>query len=108
MKSPAELKVFLRRRWEVAATREACLLGGADAWPIVASIGRPKPKIMASDLGAVKRHVDEWRGVNFGEVVWEVTSYRATLTPVEIPIYWNIRQPTEWVAACEDRAIRAE
>jgi len=108
MKSPAELKVFFRRRWEVAAKREACLLGGADAWPIVASIGRPKPKTMASDLGAVKRHVDEWRNVNIGEVVWEVTNFRATAGPVEMPLHWKIRQPTEWVAACDDRSIRVE
>lgn len=108
MKSPAELKVFFRRRWEAAAKREACLLGGADAWPIVASIGRPKPKILASDLSAVKRHVDEWRRVNIGEVVWEVINYRATLSPVEIPLYWNIRHPAEWVAACDDRSIRSE
>lgn len=108
MKSPAELKFFFRRQWEVAAKREVCFFGGADAWPIVASIGRPKPKIMASDLGAVKRHVDEWRRVNIGEVVWDVISYRSTLDPVEMPRYWNIRNPTEWVAACDDRSIRAE
>ncbi|HET6247550.1 MAG TPA: Wadjet anti-phage system protein JetD domain-containing protein [Tepidisphaeraceae bacterium] len=108
MKSPDELKIVFRRRWEAAAKREAYLLGGADAWPIVASIGRPKPKTMASDLGAVKRHVDEWRSVNIGEVVWEVTSFRAASAPVEMPLYWRIRQPTEWVAACDDRAIRAE
>ena len=108
MKSPPELKMFFRRRWHGAVMREACLLGGADAWPIVASIGRPKPKIMASDLGAVKRHIEEWRAIDIGEVVWEAISYRATLGPVEIPIYWSIRQPTEWVAACDDRSIRAE
>jgi hypothetical protein len=108
MKSPDELKVFFRRRWEAAAKREACLLGGADAWPIVASIGRPKPKTMASDLGAVKRHVDKWRDIKIGEVVWEVTNFRATSGPVEMPIYWKIRQPTEWVAVCDDRSIRAE
>lgn len=108
MKSPAELKVFFRRRWEAAAKRESYLLGGADAWPIVAPIGRPKPKTMASDLGAVKRHIDEWRSVNIGEVVWEVTSYRATSSPVEVPLFWKIRDPTEWVAACDDRSIRAE
>lgn len=108
MKSPAELKVFFRRRWEAAAKREACLLGGADAWPIVAPIGRPTPKTMASDLGAVKRHIDEWRRVNIGEVLWEDISYRATLTPVNVPVYWSIREATEWIAACEDRSIRAE
>lgn len=108
MKSPAELKVVFRRQWEAVAVREARLLGGADAWPIVAAIGRPKPKVMASDLDAIRHHVDEWRRLKIGEVVWEAVSYRATSNPVEMPLYWKLRKPTEWVAACEDRSMRAE
>lgn len=108
MKSPAELKVVLRRQWEVAAKRESRLLGGSDAWPVVVSIGQPKPKVMASDLDAVKCHVDQWRRVDIGEVVWKSITYRATANPVEMPLSWNLRQPTEWVAACDDRSVRRE
>ncbi|HEV7298063.1 MAG TPA: Wadjet anti-phage system protein JetD domain-containing protein [Tepidisphaeraceae bacterium] len=108
MKSPAELKASLRRQWSASAVREACLLGGADAWPIVTQIGRPKPKEVASDFDAVKRHVEEWRRVKIGEVIWGSTSYRATSGPVEIPLNWNIRQPSEWIAACDDRSVREE
>jgi hypothetical protein len=108
MKSPAELRIFLRRQWEAAAIREARLLGGSDAWPIVASIGRPKPKAVASDLDSVRRHVDDWRRVKIGEVVWAAVSYRAASNPVEMPLYWKLRQPAEWVAACADRSMREE
>ena len=103
MKSPSELKMVLRRQWEAAAKRESRLLGGSDAWPVIVSIGRPKPKTIASDLDAVKRHVNDWRRVDIGEVVWESICYRATAGPVEMPPYWKIRQPSEWVAACADR-----
>jgi hypothetical protein len=100
--------LVLRRQWESAAQREARLLGGSDAWPIVAPIGRPKPKVIASDLDSVKRHVEAWRRVTIGEVGWEMISYRATASPVEMPLYWKLRQPTEWVAACADRSMREE
>lgn len=108
MKSPAELKMFFRRRWEAATTREACLLGGADAWPLVASIGRPAASLVTSDLGAIKRHIEDWRSVNIGEVSWEAVQYRSTAGPIDVPVEWRIRNAAEWVAACGDRSIRAE
>lgn len=108
MKSPTELKAFFRRQWNTTATREACLLRAVDAWPLVAQIGRPKPKALACDLDAVKRHIDEWRRIKIGEVVWETVSYRATLEPVQIPVFWKVRQPAEWTAVCDDRSIRDE
>ncbi|HBN77161.1 MAG TPA: hypothetical protein DD473_15365 [Planctomycetaceae bacterium] len=108
MKSPTNLRMLLRRQWEVATTRESRLLGVSRAWPIVLSIGKPKPRVMAYDIDSVKRHVDEWRHVNIGEVIWESTSYRATANPVEMPVYWKLRQPTEWIAACSDHLISEE
>lgn len=108
MKSPAELKIVLRRQWESSAQREARLLGGTDAWPIVASIGRPQPKVIASDLNRVKRHLQAWRRITIGEIVWEAISYRATAAPVDMPLYWKLRWPTEWVAACAERSMREE
>lgn len=105
MKSPADLKLKLKRQWEVAAHREARLLGGENGWPIVVSIGQPSPQLMASDLDAVRRHVDLWRSVKVGEVEWEEIGYRATSAPVELPVRWKLRQPTEWIEACADRSI---
>ena len=50
MKSPAELKVVLRRQWEDAARREARLLSAKEAWPVIISIGRPSPKMLVPTL----------------------------------------------------------
>lgn len=108
MKSPTELALKLRRQWENAANRETRLIGGKNAWPVVVSIGSPAPRLMVSDLDAVKRHVDQWRRVKVGEVIWEAISYRATSSPVEMPVQWKLRRPTEWIDACADRSIRNE
>ena len=108
MKSPGELKIVFRRQWESAAKREARLLGGSQAWPVRLPIGRPKAKVIASDLNSVKRHVDQWRRIRIGEVVWEAISYRAAASPVDMPLYWKLRRPTEWVAACADHSMREE
>lgn len=108
MKSPSELAIKLRRQWNNATKRESRLIGGADAWPILESIGLPKPGLITSDIDAVKRHVDKWRSVRIGKVIWQDVSYRATDTPVSVPTQWQLHKPTEWISACADRVIRAE
>ena len=108
MKSPAELKAVLSQRWESPAKREAYLLGGSDLWPLVLSIGRPKPKVMRDELDAVKRHVESWRRVAIGEVVWKSIRYRSTATPVDVPVQWQLCHPSEWIAACADQAVLNE
>ncbi|QDT27852.1 hypothetical protein Enr10x_31870 [Gimesia panareensis] len=108
MKSPAELTLSLRRQWENADKRETRLLGGENAWPVIHSIGLPTSKEMFSDLDSVKRHVNEWRQVNVGEVIWEGVRYRATSGPVEMPVQWKLQQPTEWINACADQTIHNE
>ncbi len=108
MKSPVELKVALRRQWENATLREARLLGASGAWPTFLSIGRPSPRKLHSDLDGVKRHVEAWRQVKTGEVLWEQVQYRATSAPVAIPIHWKLNKPTEWIDAIGDSAVRHE
>ena len=108
MKSPTELKQRLRQQWEQTATRESRLLGGAETWPVAVSIGKPKPAEIRDDLDAVKRHVDAWRKVTTGEVTWEAIKYRATADPVEVPVQWKLRRPTDWVNACGDATMRGE
>jgi hypothetical protein len=56
----------------------------------------------------VKRHVDAWRKVPVGEVVWESVRYRAATSDVDIPTRWKLHRPTEWIVACADSAIRQE
>ncbi len=108
MKSPEELSQKLTRQWENADLREARLLGREIAWPVSLSIGRPTPRLIASDFDAVKRHVERWRRVRIGSVIWDATSYRAISEPVEMPACWELHEPSEWVAASNDRTVRAE
>ncbi len=108
MKSPFELKVVLRRQWEKSAWREARLLGFEAAWPVLVSIGRPSSKAVSLNLDAVKRHVMEWRQVLVGEVLWEPVRYRATTAPVDVPVHWKLRRPSEWIEACADVVMRQE
>jgi len=108
MKSPAELQRRLCRQWHAAALREARLLNANDAWPLVVSIGRPSARRLQSDIDSVKRHIETWRRVRVGEVVWENVPYRATADPVSVPVAWKLSKPSEWVAACGDRVVRQE
>ena len=108
MKSPVELKSRLRRQWDNANTRESRLLRPDESWPVVLSIGKPKPREMQDDLDAVKRHVESWRAVGIGEVVWEPIQYQAAADPVELPTQWIIRRPTEWIAVVADRMVGVE
>lgn len=108
MKSPAEIAVKFRRQWNNANKRESRLLGGVDAWPVCESIGLPKPRVLASDLDSVRRHVDQWRMVQTGEVIWQQVSYRATAEPVSVPALWQLNKPSQWITACADKTISTE
>lgn len=108
MKSPDELRAVLRRQWEDAGHREQRLLGHDDAWPIGLSIGKPSPTSIASQLGRVKEHIESWRAVDVGEVIWEPKRYRAAGDEVTIPVRWEIGKPSEWLRACGDAVMRDE
>ena len=43
-----------------------------------------------------------------GDVVWEPRRYRSTADAVELPRAWQLRTPSEWVAAMQDTAISRE
>lgn len=107
MKSPADVKRILRRQWESTDTRASRLLGD-DAWPIEIAIGVPSPEAIVSRLDDVKGHVQRWRSVGVGEVMWSQHSYRATADPIALPVRWRLDRPTAWIAACDDRQISLE
>jgi hypothetical protein len=108
MKSPAELKLILRRQWQNPNLRESRLLGAASAWPLQFSIGRPSPRKILSSLDEVKRHVDAWRKVKIGNVIWEEIRYRAASDPIEVPVSWKLDKPTDWIEAMNGASFRAE
>ena len=108
MKTPADLQLVLRRQWEKPAVREARLLHGASAWPIVISIGRPSARTLRHSLDQVRHHIQSWRQVRIGRVAWEPIQYRATASPVDIPVAWKLDRPSEWIDAAGDSSVRQE
>lgn len=108
MKSPEDCRRVLAKQWESPTFREDRLLGGQDAWPIRISIGRPSSKLLASELDTVKRHVEAWRKVTVGNVLWKKVRYRVTGSEVEVPAYWQLSKPTEWIDAIRDKQPRSE
>ena len=108
MRSPSELKSKLRRHWEHAGLRESRLLGFAGAWPWTLSIGKPNSRRIRDQLDDVKRHLERWRQVHVGKVLWEQVVYRHASQPVGIPVAWQLDKPSEWIEAIGDPRIRAE
>ncbi len=107
MKSPDDAKRILRRQWESTDTRASRLLGDG-AWPVEIAIGVPSPELILSRLDDVKRHIQCWRSVRVGEVLWMQRSYRATADSIDLPAHWRLDRPTDWIAACDDRQISLE
>ncbi|MGB7326882.1 MAG: DUF3322 domain-containing protein, partial [Rubripirellula sp.] len=108
MKSPSQIRVVARRQWENATLRESRLLGRGSAWPLRFSIGRPSPRKIKTALDDVKQHIEAWRQVRIGEVVWESVQYRAAATPVDIPVTWQFSKPSEWIEATGEYSVRQE
>src|SRR5205085_11107838 len=76
--------------------------------PVTLSIGLPSSSLLRSSLDAVKRHVDAWKRVKVGNVVWTTVQYRSVDAAVEMPQFWTLSRPSEWVDACNDPAVRYE
>jgi hypothetical protein len=108
MKSPADLRMLLRRQWYSSARREARLLAAVGAWPIELSIGRSSARQLLNDLDGVKQHIQRWRQISTGQVIWQNLRYKQAAAPIEIPIYWRIARPSDWIEAAADLAIKRE
>lgn len=108
MKSPADLRRVLSRQWHNADRRVSRLLAGGEAWPIDISIGLPSANDLVSRLDEVKQHVEQWRAVSIGEVLWSERSYRAAATAIRLPTHWRMECPGEWARACGDRQVASE
>ena len=108
MRSIEELRQVLRRQWDNSRKRELRLFGGENAWPILLSIGRPSPRLVRSQFDSVKRHIESWRRVSHGQVIWQDIRYRDTASSIPIPMYWRLDKPTEWEAACADKVVSHE
>lgn len=107
MKPPADIAARLARQWHQASLRVERLLSG-DSWPLEFSIGKPTGAEFATQTALVEAHVQRWRQVEIGEVVWEPVKYRAGADAVLMPIRWRIHTPSQWAAAAADAAVQKE
>ena len=104
MKSPAELSQRWARQWEVADNREQRLLL-AEVWPVSLPIGKPTPAQFTRQTDLIREHLQRWRAVTIGRVIWETVAFRSGSEPMEVPVKWVLSNPSEWVAACGDPLI---
>lgn len=107
MKSPKELSTKLARQWQISQTREQRLLSPGE-WPLRVSIGRPSPREMSESIESVRSHLERWRNVKAGKVVWGNISYRSTSDAVEVPLVWELSKPSEWIEATGSKEIKDE
>ncbi|CNC47661.1 Wadjet anti-phage system protein JetD domain-containing protein [Yersinia similis] len=107
MKSPIDIGKQLARQWHQSKVRSERLLTPG-CWPLQLPIGKPSAKIFTANTQVVQRHVEVWRQVSIGLVEWESVSYRASLTPVSIPVRWCLRTPSEWINAASNLQVSQE
>lgn len=107
MFSPDELRKKLTRQWENAKLRAERLLS-PDNWPLCLSIGKPSATIFAEQTQYVLQHVQLWRQVRVGRVDWEDVNYRASDTPISMPLRWILNGPSDWINAAADPVVSRE
>ena len=110
MKSPSALSQTLARQWQQADTR-CQRLQQAECWPLQLQIGKPPASLLTSDPQAVRQHVEAWRKITaagIGQVDWQPVAYRTLSEPIQLPLRWQLDNPSQWIAATADAAIRAE
>ena len=56
----------------------------------------------------MREHIQRWRKVAQGEVVWQLVNYRSTAEAVQLPVNWILHSAKEWIDAMADEAIRQE
>ncbi|WP_092825451.1 Wadjet anti-phage system protein JetD domain-containing protein [Vreelandella subterranea] len=107
MKTPSDIAGRLAKQWQQPFWRVDRLLS-ADSWPLVLTIGKPTGRQFAEQTGLVQAHVQRWRQVAVGEVVWDKVRFRAAAEPVSLPVQWVLHQPSEWAAATDDAQVQQE
>ncbi|WGL15816.1 DUF2220 family protein [Microbulbifer bruguierae] len=107
MKSPGDIAERLARQWQQAPLRVERLLN-RERWPLDIAIGKPSGADFSSNTAQVQAHVQRWRAVTNGEVLWAPVKYRAGAEAVSLPHTWRIRTPSEWVDASESAEIQEE
>lgn len=107
MKSPSEIAARLAKQWQQAFWRVERLLS-SESWPLVIPIGKPSGRQFADQTGLVQAHVQRWRQITVGEVVFQDINFRAAAEPVSLPVQWVLHTPSEWAAATADGEVQQE
>ncbi|MAP34669.1 MAG: hypothetical protein CME75_02515 [Halomonas sp.] len=107
MKSPSEIAARLAKQWQQTDRRVERLLS-PESWPLVIPIGKPNGRQFADQTGQVQAHVQRWRQVTIGEVVFQDINFRAAAEPVSLPVQWVLHTPSEWAAATADGEVQQE
>lgn len=107
MKSPTDLALKLARQWQNADIREQRLLH-PDSWPLRIPIGKPSARVISEDLERVRKHLNQWRNVTVGRVDWSPKKFRSAREDVQIPEFWILSSPTEWINAANNNEVRGE
>jgi hypothetical protein len=107
VKSPGDLAARWAKQWQNADTREARLLN-SEAWPVSLAIGKPTPHQLTRETLEVRAHLQRWRSVAVGEVLFETMTFRGGTEPVEVPVAWRLHSAQDWVTATDDPLIQRE
>lgn len=106
MKSHKVLARQLAKQWHNNNLRAERLLGSG--FPIVLSIGKPTNTDIQQRLGEVRQHIQCWRQVSVGAVIFEETYYQSLGGETAIPMRWQLDKPSDWIQACNDKQVQSE
>ncbi len=104
MHSPEALRQKLVKQWQNAHWRVKRLLS-EEAWPVKLPIGKPNSALIGDDPAQLLQHIESWRQVDAGSVVWKKWKYRNADEAIELPRQWVIERPSDWVQACADQQV---
>ena len=107
MQLPERLRAKLLSQWQQPALRTERLLSNS-AWPITLQIGRPTRTQIEHESDAVRGFIRAWRQVSEGTVIWQPQAYRGLAQPLDLPLLWQLEQPSQWLQATQDASAVAE
>lgn len=107
MKSPDDIAARLARQWQSADLRERRLLS-PETWPLRIAIGKPSAAEVRDRVSQVRQHLQHWRAVAVGQVEWQPVRFQSTSEAIEVPAFWVLQSPSQWVQAAGNHEVRRE
>ncbi|UDL06645.1 Wadjet anti-phage system protein JetD domain-containing protein [Marinobacter sp. CA1] len=107
MKSPDDIAARLTRQWQSADLRERRLLS-PETWPLRIAIGKPSAAEVRDRVSQVRQHLQHWRAVAVGLVEWQPVRFQSTSEAIDVPAFWVLQSPSQWVQAAGNHEVRRE